>query len=194
MKTVNPDREYELLLNMVNRYFEGETSREEEMTLRRRLVDTDCDMPEIEEARAVMCLFATSRRQQTAPAAMPAAKPKPKRSFPFAAVSAAASVAVIIVAVLSIMSPGSMTDGDMMAKGPDRGYDSVARYRMNNAAGHSHMALAMVTGGVNRPDTPDEIASIIGSEMGLMAEAERSVYESMEEDFTLLRDLPLGGE
>ncbi|MBD5257691.1 MAG: hypothetical protein HDS52_03235 [Barnesiella sp.] len=192
MKTVNPDREYELLLNLVNRYFEGETSREEEMTLRRHLVDTDCDMPEIEEARAVMGLFATARRQQPAPAAMPAAKPK--RSFPFAAVSAAASVAVIIVAVLSIMSPGSMTDGDMMAKGPARSYDSVAQYRMNNAAGHNHMALAMVTGGVNRPDTPDEIASIIGSEMGLMAEAERSVYESMEEDFTLLRDLPLGGE
>lgn len=196
MKAINPDREYNQLLELVDRYFEGETSLAEEKQLRRMLAETDSDTAEIEEARAVMGIFATSRRQP-ASADTPAAGPRRRRrTFPLAAISAAASVVVIIVAVLSLLHPASMSEHELMASTSVSKYDSIARMRMEISQGgvHTHGLLAMATARLIKPESPDEVDALISSEMGLMAEAERSVYESIAEDFTLLRDAPLGIE
>ncbi|MDE6317553.1 MAG: hypothetical protein K2L73_04045 [Muribaculaceae bacterium] len=194
MKSVNPNREYDQLLRLIERYFDGETSAAEEKCLRRMLVETDCNAVEVEEARAVMGVFATARSMEGAvnKAGALAGKRRAKRRLSLAAISAAASIAVIIVAVMSILHPGRMSEEEMLATASGNVYDSIARIRMGEAIDRvaGHRMLAMAGNRINQPDNPDEIAALISSEMGLMAEAERSVYESIADDFTSLRDIP----
>lgn len=48
-------------MHLVERYFEAETTREEELALRRFLATNEADAPEFEEARAVMGYLAVGR-------------------------------------------------------------------------------------------------------------------------------------
>lgn len=194
MKSINPNREYDQMLRLIERYFDGETSAAEEKSLRRMLVETDCNAAEVEEARAVMGVFATARSLEVAvnKAGASPGKRRAKRPLSLAAISAAASIAVIIVAVMSILQPGKMSEEEMLATASVNVYDSIARIRMGESIDRvaGHRMLAMAGNRINQPDNPDEIAALISSEMGLMAEAERSVYESIADDFTSLRDIP----
>ena len=84
-KTINNDN----LLQLIDRYFDGATSIEEERRLRAALASTDLSSPAIDDARAVMGVFAAARR----------IAPARRRLWPRIAV-AAASLAMLIGATL----------------------------------------------------------------------------------------------
>ncbi len=85
-KTINNDN----LLQLIDRYFDGATSTEEERRLRDALAATDLSSPAIDEARAVMGVFAAARR---------IAPPPRRRLWPKLTVAAASLAMLIGVAV-----------------------------------------------------------------------------------------------
>ena len=181
------------LLRLVDRYFEGETSTAEERRLRTLLAVSDSEAEEVNAARAVMGVFATARR-----AGDDAGSVKSPRRALLATVSVAASVAIIIGAALSVsdISIGKQPSGGTMMLASDAGnrqgrHDSIAMLmkgdgKSNRQARHS---VAMASARVNTPDNPDDIAALISSEMGCMAEAQRSVYESITDDFVSISEI-----
>lgn len=201
MKQTDNNKEYKQLLQLIERYFDGETTTAEEHRLRQLLATTECEAPEVEDARAVMGVFAVARHQKATLDALKSSSATPvrhpvsgkKRFIPFAAISAAASVAVIIVAVLTILSPRQMSESNLVANNSTSAFDSITKMKMgatiSGLQGGRMIAMATTASRVNRPETPDEIASLISSEMSLMAEAEDYIYESITEDFISLRDI-----
>ena len=165
------------LLRLVDRYFEGETSTAEERRLRTLLAVSDSEAEEVNAARAVMGVFATARRAGDDAGSVKS--PRRRRRALLATVSVAASVAIIIGAALSVsdISIGKQPSGGTMMLASDAG---------NRQARHS---VAMASARVNTPDNPDDIAALISSEMGCMAEAQRSVYESITDDFVSISEI-----
>lgn len=91
-KTINIDN----LLQLIDRYFDGLTSADEERELREALADTRLSSPAIDEARAVMGVFAAARRIEA---------PGPRRLLPQMAIAAAASLALLIGAAAWFLRP-----------------------------------------------------------------------------------------
>ena len=183
------------LLRLVDRYFEGETSTAEERRLRTLLAVSDSEAEEVNAARAVMGVFATARRAGDDAGSVKS--PRRRRRALLATVSVAASVAIIIGAALSVsdISIGKQPSGGTMMLASDAGnrqgrHDSIAMLmgdgKSNRQARHS---VAMASARVNTPDNPDDIAALISSEMGCMAEAQRSVYESITDDFVSISEI-----
>ncbi len=184
------------LLRLVDRYFEGETSTAEERRLRTLLAASDSEAEEVNAARAVMGVFAVARRAGDDAGSVRA--PRRHRRALLATVSVAASVAIIIGAALSVsdISIGKQPSGGTMMLASDAGnrqgrHDSIAMLmkgdgKSNRQARHS---VAMASARVNTPDNPDDIAALISSEMGCMAEAQRSVYESITDDFVSISEI-----
>ena len=80
---------------------------------------------------------------------------------------------------MSIASASGMRPGN---------HDSIAQLMLEDnpgMAGGRH-SVATVQGSVKNPDSPDDVAALISSEMGYMAEAQRTMYESIEDDFVSL--------
>lgn len=195
MKSNNIQSQDELL-RLVNRYFEGETSIEEERNLRRLLVESTSHDEAIEEARAVMGIFACSRvaaRRPEAQSPMADSRRRRRRRSQWAAISAVASVAVLIAAVVSLTRFDKMPNSDTLTAASycrlSDHYDSIAQIGQDNhrTISAGHLSVATSANGVNSPDTPEEISALINSEMGCMAEAERSMYESIADDFVSLQ-------
>lgn len=92
-KTINIDN----LLQLIDRYFDGLTSADEERELREALADTRLSSPAIDEARAVMGVFAAARRIE-------AHGPR-RRLLPQMAIAAAASLALLIGAAAWFLRP-----------------------------------------------------------------------------------------
>lgn len=190
MRTDKDKNNHDELLRLVDRYFEGETSLEEERLLRRLLAESESRSAEVEEARAVMGLFACAR--SGAPC-----RRKERRSLWFP-ISVAASIAVIIgtVITLSNMSIGKMPTQEALAMASqadshgDR-HDSIAQLMPGEkrTAGHIGNSDAAAAGSIRCPDTPDEAAALISSEMGYMAEAQRTTYESMADDLVSIASI-----
>lgn len=99
--TAMNDNKYDCLLRMVEKYFDGDTTIEEEKWLRRELLSTDCRDAAVEEALAVMGYAATSRADALKSSAVAMRK---SPSFP-GWMAGAASVAVIIAISLALFSP-----------------------------------------------------------------------------------------
>lgn len=188
----NPDDE---LYRLIDRYFEGETSLDEERRLRRLLAGSTRRDATLDEARAVMGLFAAARSASTVQAPVQKPARRRRRQPLLVAVSVAASVAVIIGAALSLthISIDGMPSGETMSIASASGmrpgnHDSIAQLMLEDnpgMAGGRH-SVATVQGSVKNPDSPDDVAALISSEMGYMAEAQRTMYESIEDDFVSL--------
>lgn len=88
---------------LVDRYFAGETTLDEERRLRQLLADPSIDTAEADEARAVMGLFVAERRQQHRPVATTRLT---TRRFA-TAISAAAAIAVV-----AMLAPRLLTSAD----------------------------------------------------------------------------------
>lgn len=197
MKNERHINEHDELLGLINRYFDGETSVEEERRLRGLLAASHSHDSLVEEARAVMGVFACAR--SAAPAAVKPTAGKRRRLLrpsQWVAVSAAASVAIIIAAVVSLTHFEKMPSGDILANASRSGvlagkHDSIAQLMQGEkgAAIAGNRSVAISGGGINRPENPDDVAALISSEMGCMAEAQRTVYESINDDFVSLRDI-----
>lgn len=192
METIKNTCNREVMLQLIDRYFEAETSLEEERYLRRLLVETDCDDPAVEAARAVMGVFAVCRKISDTQQLNTASSPK--RRFGganWAVISAVASVAIIIVAVVSLMNIGQRNHQDMLsvASAGDL-HDSIAQLNSieNTLDGH-HNSVVAAAMTINNPETSAEIDALIKSELGLMAEAQNSVYESVVNDFTTISSI-----
>lgn len=190
MRTDKNKNNHDELLRLVDRYFEGETSLEEERQLRCLLAESESDSVEIEEARAVMGLFACARSR--------APRSRQGRRSLWFPLSVAASVAVIIgtVITLSNMSLGKMPTQEALAIASQDGsrsdrHDSIAQLMGGEKCPAAHVGYSEDRGAVSvrRPDTPDEAAALISSEMGYMAEAQRTTYESMADDLVSLSSI-----
>lgn len=175
----------ETLLRLIDRYFEGETSLEEERTLRQSLAETDCNDEAVEAARAVMGVFAVQRRIATEKKQAVTSKPRRLLSATqWVAVSAVASVAIIIVAVVSLMNVNPMQQQGMLSVASLTGnHDSIAQLMPSERSTMSKNSVAFASERVNTPESSAEIDALIKSEMGLMAEAQSSVYQSVVSDF-----------
>ena len=192
MGTIKNTYNREALLRLIERYFEAETSLEEERYLRQLLVETDCNDSAVEAARAVMGVFAVDRKISDTQQLNTASSPK--RRFGgtnWAVISAVASVAIIIVAVVSLMNSGQRTNQDMLSVafiGDLQDFIAQLTSSENTLdAHHNSMAMAAMT--INNPESPAEIDALIKSELGLMAEAQNSVYESVVNDFTAISSI-----
>lgn len=196
MKNERHINEHDELLGLINRYFDGETSVEEERRLRGLLAASASRDSQVEEARAVMGVFACARSLGAAVRQNAGKRRRLLRPSQWVAVSAAASVAIIIAAVVSLTRFEKMPSGDMLANASRSGalagkHDSIAQLMQGEkgAVIAGNRSVAMSGGGINRPENPDDVAALISSEMGCMAEAQRSVYESITDDFVSLRDI-----
>ena len=196
MKNERHINEHDELLGLINRYFDGETSVEEERRLRGLLAASASRDSQVEEARAVMGVFACARSVAGTAVEQNAGKRRLMRPSQWVAVSAAASVAIIIAAVVSLTRFEKMPSDDMLANASRSGalagkHDSIAQLMQGEkgAVIAGNRSVAMSGGGINRPENPDDVAALISSEMGCMAEAQRSVYESITDDFVSLRDI-----
>lgn len=197
MKNERHINEHDELLGLINRYFDGETSVEEERRLRGLLAASASRDSQVEEARAVMGVFACARSVAGTAVKQNAGKRRRLlRPSQWVAVSAAASVAIIIAAVVSLTRFEKMPSGDMLALASRSGvlagkYDSIAQLmpgeRHGRVAGNRSVAMSGIR--VNSPENPDEVAALINSEMGCMAEAQRTMYESIADDFVSLRGI-----
>ena len=192
MGTIKNTYNREALLRLIERYFEAETSLEEERYLRQLLVEPDCNDSAVEAARAVMGVFAVDRKISDTQQLNTASSPK--RRFGgtnWAVISAVASVAIIIVAVVSLMNSGQRTNQDMLSVAfVGDLHDFIAQLTSSENtldAHHNSMAMAAMT--INNPESPAEIDALIKSELGLMAEAQNSVYESVVNDFTAISSI-----
>lgn len=192
MATIKNTDNREALLQLIERYFEAETSLEEERYLRRLLVKTDYNDDAVEAARAVMGVFAVERK--IADTQQLKAPRSPKRRFSginWTAISAVASVAIIIVAVVSLMNIGRRTHQDVLSVASVGDlHDSIAQLTPCETAleGH-HNSMAMAAMTINNPESSAEIDALIKSELGLMAEAQNSVYESVVDDITTISSI-----
>lgn len=196
MKNERHINEHDELLGLINRYFDGETSVEEERRLRGLLAASASRDSQVEEARAVMGVFACARSLGAAVRQNAGKRRRLLRPSQWVAVSAAASVAIIIAAVVSLTRFEKMPSDDMLANASRSGalagkHDSIAQLMQGEkgAVIAGNRSVAMSGGGINRPENPDDVAALISSEMGCMAEAQRSVYESITDDFVSLRDI-----
>lgn len=196
MKNERHINEHDELLGLINRYFDGETSVEEERRLRGLLAASASRDSQVEEARAVMGVFACARSVAGTAVEQNAGKRRLMRPSQWVAVSAAASVAIIIAAVVSLTHFEKMPSGDMLANASRSGalagkHDSIAQLMQGEkgAVIAGNRSVAMSGGGINRPENPDDVAALISSEMGCMAEAQRTVYESITDDFVSLRGI-----
>lgn len=193
MKTNKNTNDPQLLLRLIDRYFEAETTLEEERTLRRLLAETDYVDEAVEAARAVMGVFAIDRKIAGGEVQKPKLRARRRLgSMQWAAISAVASVAIIIVAVVTMMNVGSMQNQKMLSVASVVGeHDSIAQLMPGErkAMGRQHGTVAMATMNVNNPESPAEIDALIKSEMGLMAEAQSSVYESVVNDFATISSI-----
>ena len=81
---------------LIARYFDGETSVEEETLLRKHLAATHIDTPEVREAKAVMSYLASTNA------------PKPvaekRRSWVGTAVKVAATVAILVAVAIPLLT------------------------------------------------------------------------------------------
>ena len=191
MGTIKNTYNREALLRLIERYFEAETSLEEERYLRQLLVETDCDDPAVEAARAVMGVFAVDRKIADYKSQKTVLKPQRKlRGVRWAVISAVASVA-IIVAVVSLMNSGQRTNQDMLSVAfVGDLHDFIAQQTsIENTLDAHHNTMAMAAMTINNPESPAEIDALIKSELGLMAEAQNSVYESVVNDFTAISSI-----
>lgn len=176
------------LRRLIDRYFEAETTLEEERMLRRMLAESHDRSDYVEEARAVMGVFACGRHASAGDTA-PAPRRRRRPSL-LLTVSAAASIAVIFGAVLAltkvpagVMSPsGKVTVAHELEHGADDSLDMLAYGDKDNRT-FSYHTMAVASHRVNDLSSDDDIANVIGTEMGYMAEAEREVYESIADDF-----------
>ena len=66
MKTIDNKMSLNALENLIDRYFDGETTVEEESALRSQLALTSLESAKIDEAKAVMGFFAAQRVKQKA--------------------------------------------------------------------------------------------------------------------------------
>lgn len=192
MGTIKNTYNREALLRLIERYFEAETSLEEERYLRQLLVETDCNDSAVEAARAVMGVFAVDRKISDTQQLNTASSPK--RRFGgtnWAVISAVASVAIIIVAVVSLMNSGQRTNQDMLSVAFIGDLqDFIAQLTsIENTLDAHHNTMAMAAMTINNPESPAEIDALIKSELGLMAEAQNSVYESVVNDFTAISSI-----
>lgn len=192
MGTIKNTYNREALLRLIERYFEAETSLEEERYLRQLLVETDCNDSAVEAARAVMGVFAVDRKIADYKSQKTVLKPQRKlRGVRWTVISAVASVAIIIVAVVSLMNSGQRTNQDMLSVAfVGDLHDFIAQLISSENtldAHHNSMAMAAMT--INNPESPAEIDALIKSELGLMAEAQNSVYESVVNDFTAISSI-----
>ena len=194
MKNNNNISDHDELLRLVNRYFEGDTSLAEERNLRRLLAQSSCTDAPVEEARAVMGVFACGRAEcRNAAQKSPSAFSRLRRSR-WTAISAVASVAVLIVAVVSMYRFEEIPNSDSLSAASycrlsDR-HDSLASFDKRRSISAGHFSAARSTNGVYSPESPEDVSALINSEMGCMAEAERSMYQSIADDFVSLRVIP----
>lgn len=195
MKNNNNISDHDELLRLVNRYFEGDTSLAEERNLRRLLAQSSCTDAPVEEARAVMGVFACCRTECRKPAAdNPNSALSRLRRSRWTAISAVASVAVLIVAVVSFYRFEKMPNSDSLSAAnycrlSDR-HDSLASIDKQRSISAGHFSAARSANGVYSPESPEDVSALINSEMGCMAEAERSMYQSIADDFVSLRVIP----
>lgn len=195
MKDFRYKNEYEELHRLIGLYYEGMTTLAEEQRLRSMLANPVYNSPEVEEARAVMGLFACARRHagEVKPANTSRGN-RVRRTSVWVAMSAAASVAVIICAVLSLtnISVGNISEHQALAQVSKMGmrynHDSIAQLMDDGKdlamrAYRSVSAQLTSTAGI---DTSDDVDALISRQMGYMAEAERTIYESVADDFSLV--------
>lgn len=194
MKNNNNISDHDELLRLVNRYFEGDTSLAEERNLRRLLAKSSCTDAPVEEARAVMGVFACSRTENRKADVNPNSAFSRLRRSRWTAISAVASVAVLIVAVVSFYRFEKMPNSDSLSAASycrlsDR-HDSLASFDKQRSISAGHFSAARSANGVYSPESPEDVSALINSEMGCMAEAERSMYQSIADDFVSLRVIP----
>lgn len=190
MGTIKNNYNREALLRLIDRYFEAETSLEEERYLRQLLVETDCDDTAVEAARAVMGVFAIDRKIADCKSQKSVLKPQRKlRGAHWAVILAVASVAIIIVAVVPLMNNGQSSNQEMLsvASAGDLHDSIVQPTSVENTLDAHHNSMAMMT--INSPESPAEIDALIKSELGLMVEAQNSVYESVVNDVATISSI-----
>lgn len=188
MRTESPNIDHTRLKRLIDSYFEGTTSLAEEKLLRRLLAESDDRSEAAEEARAVLGVFAVSRRL---PSAAPVSTSRRKRRLPLRAVaSVAASLAVIIIGTVALVKmPGRDISSTASLTTPHEmkstGSDTTHLLAYSQGIPHGGISLAVASASTLPRDltSDDDIDNIIGREMGYMAEAERTVYESIADDF-----------
>lgn len=188
------------LHRLVERYFDGDTTPAEERRMRRLLAESDDMSDDIEAARAVTGIFAAARKiaaSQSLPSenslntpSSPEASAPSRRSHIWAAISVAASVALLVALVMKLTFSGNMLDkgGEQFAGQPGLPHsDSVAMLASGESRSvASYRGMALSQGNVRHIVDDDDVAALISTEMGYMAEAERSVESSVEADFNSL--------
>lgn len=103
-KTINYDRDE--MYRLIRRYFDGETSSADESRLRSLLSLSGDRSDDVEEARAVMGVFATARNiGRKAPA-------NERRRFLMTPLSAVASIAVLLVVSIGVATRSEASDFD----------------------------------------------------------------------------------
>lgn len=198
MNTVYRDINHELD-TLIDRYFEGETTLAEENRLRLLLATSASSEPKVEEARAVMGVFAMARKQDAltakrAVASKVATAPgmkvvngtmdkRRKRSAIWSTIAAAASIAVLLGFAIVLSNIGKSGEGNVRtAHEIGQGHGDTINLMAEIARG-GHVSGTRSLAVVNKVETDDEVAAVLKLELGYMAEAERSVDKAVEDEF-----------
>lgn len=204
MNTVNRDVNHELD-TLIDRYFEGETTLTEEKKLRLLLVTSTSREQKVEEARAVMGVFALARKQDAltakrAVASKVATAPgvkvvngttdkRRKRSAVWSTIAAAASIAVLLGFAIVFSDIGKSGEGSVRtAHEIGQGHGDTINLMAEIASG-GNISGTRSLAVVNRVQTADEVDAVLNLELGYMAEAERSVDRAVEDEFNSFSSL-----
>lgn len=207
MNTINRDINRELD-TLIDRYFEGETTLAEEKRLRLLLATSASREPKVEEARAVMGIFAMARRQsgfaaipgKSAGMVKAAVSPKTesanvkaaarrKRGAVWSTIAAAASIAVLLGFAFVLSNIGKSGEGNVRTAHEIGQRHSDTINLMAEIARGGHVSGTRSLAVVNRAETDDEVAAVLKLELGYMAEAERSVDKAVEDEFNSFSSL-----
>lgn len=154
-RPISPDR----LNRLIDRYFNGATSLADERRLREALADPRYEGANVDAARAVMGVFAASRRLDSAKPSL-GLNSRHRRGFS-AIASAAASIALLFVASVALTARGA--DNDL-----SKAYARVGTTTIND---------------------PNAISQMIVADLASISEASASVEESIFEGLSVFDDI-----
>lgn len=180
---MNNDNE---LKRLIAEYFDGNTTLAEENRLRVLLSQSDDRSTEAEEARAVLSLFAASRKLEAAnrdySPKPSAAKPQRKYRYFMRLSVAAAIVTVLFAAATALLLPSADlqegTGRDLLA-----GMSSSSKSLTSNRPSACFARI----GGETTND-PDAVESIVLSQLGEIGAASGNLTQTVDNDISIISE------
>ena len=150
------------LEQLINRYFDGETSVQEERELREALADCPWSSEFIDEARFTMGYFAAHKQQQQPRVA--------KKSYQRQIIGIAASIAILLGIGLSVFSRQWLTPR----------YECIAYVNGKVIADNQEAIMSLIAQDLNDMDMATrEMAGAMANDMSEMNEASRLMTDEL---------------